>query len=377
MPQEQKSSEIAALTESGSGEAASSSTKWTLIYILLLAVSVGLLVAGNFVKIELAAHLLNELGIAGVVAFILALTIERVSAEEFRRRAERERKTLRQEFDRQTEAIKQDVFHQIYGRMLPPELRDELDDVLRSEFIRSELYLEFELTIEKDLQTSEEYVKSKCKTRSKIENITGQKRVFPLDYSIDQSPSDALRAEVKYLEFQASGCETEFLLKEGDLKNLVRTDENQIYLDIGSDPSRQIVVLPDHPTEMRIEYQAIRPMRGRGIYYSFTSHTGYLELTVFVKNRDLEVFAETYSSHPLKETNRHNKDNGYYNWEVKKPLLRHQAVHVNWRRPAALPKPAAVPQGAAAGTPVTSSAAGGSGSPTVPAAQPKSDSGGG
>jgi hypothetical protein len=198
MNQEERSRDSAtAESETGSDYSESSqSIKWTIIYSLLLAVSIGFLVGGYFVENRpLLAHLLNELGIAGVVAFILALTIERLSAEELRRRAERERKTLRQEFDRQTEAIKQDVFHQIYGRMLPPELRDELDDVLRSEFIRSELYLEFELTVEKDSQTSEEYVKSKCKTRSKIENITGQKESFPS--TIPSTSRRAMPSELK------------------------------------------------------------------------------------------------------------------------------------------------------------------------------------
>jgi hypothetical protein len=73
-------------SHSGSGQ----STKWTVIYILLLFLSGGSLVTGYFMAPEqksIWAQLLNELGIAGVVAFILALTIERVSAEEDRRRA--------------------------------------------------------------------------------------------------------------------------------------------------------------------------------------------------------------------------------------------------------------------------------------------------
>jgi hypothetical protein len=72
--------------DSGSGQ----STKWTVIYILLLLLSIGSLLAGYFIAPEqksIWAQLLNELGIAGVVAFILALTIERVSAEEDRRRS--------------------------------------------------------------------------------------------------------------------------------------------------------------------------------------------------------------------------------------------------------------------------------------------------
>jgi len=54
---------------------------WTATYILLLLISIGLMVLAFFLGTKtLAADLLNELGIAGFVAFVLALTTERLSA---------------------------------------------------------------------------------------------------------------------------------------------------------------------------------------------------------------------------------------------------------------------------------------------------------
>ncbi len=309
---------------------------WPITYILLLAISVGLLIGGYFVPREsFWSHLLNELGVAGIVAFVLALTIERLSADEFKRRAESERSLLRQEFrdlaKEERAAIKKDVFYQAYGRMIPQEIRDELDHhVLQADFIRSDLYLQFELTVEQDPKSSEEYVKSKCLTRSQIRNLSGKPRPFPIEHSIDSSPSEALRDEVKYLEFQSSGSETEFSLSESDLKNITRSDGGQVLLD--SSKARQVIVLPDRPTLLKIQYQGIRILAGGGIYFSFTSHTCDLELTVHVRNRDLEVFAEAYSPHPLAETERHDPSNGYYNWTIRKPLLSYQAIRVTWRR---------------------------------------------
>ncbi len=167
---------------------------WTVTYILLLGISGALLAGGYLVgKETFWEHLLNELGIAGVVAFVLALTIERLSADEFKRRAENERDLLRQEFrdlaKEERAAIKKDVFYQTYGRVLPQEIREELDhQVLQADFIRSELYLKFDLTIENDPNTSEDYVKSKCLTSSKIKNICGKSRSFPIEHAIDSSP---------------------------------------------------------------------------------------------------------------------------------------------------------------------------------------------
>ena len=322
--------------------------KWTATYLLLAAMSGVSLWAGFWAgETTLGGHLLSELGVAGIVAFVLAFTIERLSAEEFKRRAERERTALQEEFRKLAESerkeIKKDVFYQAYGNMLPKEIRDELDhQVLQSDFIRSHLYLQFELTIERDPRTSEEYVKSTCLTISHINNICGQRRVFPIKHFIDPSPSDALKDEVKYLEFRVSGSETEFSLNDADLKAMTRVDETQISLDLSKDRDRrEVVVLPDRPTKLTIQYQGIRTMRGGGIYFSFSSHTCELELTVNVKNRDLEVFAEAYSPHPLVETERHNPSNGYYNWTLKKPLLHNQATHVTWKRRVATQSPQA------------------------------------
>jgi hypothetical protein len=225
------------------------------------------------------------------------------------------------------------VFHQAYGSVLPPEIRDELEhQVLQSDFIRSGLYLQFELTIQKDPLTSEEYVRSKCLTKSRIANICGEAKIFPIEHSIRRSPSDALKDEVKYLEFQASGSETEFSLNESDLKTMTRSDEAEISLDLSRDREQRVVkVLPDRPTTLRIQYQGIRMKHGGYIYFSFTSHTCDLELTVHVKNCDLEVFAEAYSPHPLVKTDRHDPDNGYYNWTLEKPLLCYQGVNVTWK----------------------------------------------
>jgi hypothetical protein len=304
---------------------------WTLTYLLLVAFSGVCLLGGYWAGETLLGRLVSELGIAGLVAFVLALTIERLSTtalqEEFKKLAENERN-----------AIKRDVFHYVYGNILPQEIRDELDHyVLQSNFVRSDLYLQFELTIEKDPITGEEYVKSKCLTRSHIRNICGQSRIFPIKQSIDRSPSDALKGEVKYLEFSVSGAQDDFSLNESDLAPMTRAEDTKIRLVLSAD--RQVIVLPDQTTDLKIAYQGIRTLQGGGIYFFFTSHTCDLELTVNVMNRDLDVFAETLSPHELVETQRHDPDTGYYNWTLKKPLLSYQATHVSWKRRAAAQSP--------------------------------------
>ena len=161
--------------------------------------------------------------------------------------------------------------------------------------------------------------------------MSGTQRSFPIEHAIDRSPSEGLKDEVKYLEFQSSGSVTEFSFSESELKKLTRSDGGQISLEFSKE-TQQVIVLPDRPTSLRIQYQGIRVLDGGGIYFSFTSHTCDLELTVHVKNGDLEVFAEAYSPHRLAPTERHDPGNGYYNWTIKKPLLSYQAIRVTWQR---------------------------------------------
>jgi len=329
---------------------------WTVTYILLLLISVGLMVLAFYLgtKSSLCADLLNELGIAGFVAFVLALTIERLSAKEFELRAKRERDLLQEEFralaEQERTDLKRDVFYYTYGRILPQAIRDDLDHYfLQADFIRSNLYLQFDLTIETDPLTSKDYVKSIGFTSSHIRNLTGKPKALPIEHSIDPSPSDGLKNDVKFLEFVCTGSKNEISFTESQLATMTRRDAGGVALNLAED--QRVVVLPEEPTVLKIRYQGIRAMEGAGIYFFFTTHTCDLELTVHVKNRDLDVFAEAYSPHKLAQTDRHDPSTGYYNWAIEKPLLAYQAIRVNWRRasvpatqlsrPVAAPAPAA------------------------------------
>jgi hypothetical protein len=308
----------------------------TATYILLPLFSLGLIVLAFFLRTKpFWAELSKELGIAGFVAFALALTIERVSAEEFERRAKGERDLLEEQFKalaKQERAdLKKDVFYYTYGRNLPQAIRDDLDHYfLQADFIRSNLYLQFDLSIETDPVTGKDYVKSICFTSSQIQNLTVERKAFPIDPSIDRSPSDALEKDVKFLEFLCTGCANKISLNEAQLTAITRRDAGGVAFNLPQD--QQVVILPEEPTALKIRYQGIRAMEGAGIYFFFTTHTCDLELTVHVKNNDLDVFAEAYSPHELSETDRHDPAMGYYNWAIKEPLLAYQAIHVNWRR---------------------------------------------
>ncbi len=289
-----------------------------VIYGFLVIMSIISIIAGYFLEHwnGLLAHILNEIGIAGLVGFLLAMTIERLSAEEFRKLAEEERNV-----------IKTDVFHYVYGRRTPKVITDEIDtQILSSDFVRQDQSLGFVLDVVNDPRTQESYIRSKCTVNYKIRNITPDRKTFVFDHSIDKSPSSSLRDEVKYTSLVVSGCETPFELNEEQLRKKRTETETEIPLNV----DQKIVVLPEQPTIVKIEYQAIRNLKGGRIYFAFTNHAYDLDLTVHAPKRDIKVFAGAFSIYPLKETDRHQPSLGYYNWRLEKPLLAYQSIYITW-----------------------------------------------
>src|SRR5436190_9588841 len=119
-----------------------------IVYSTLLLLSFGALatgyvlekgidVGGRMIISPFLGHLVTEIGIAGLVGFILALTFERLSAGEFRKLARQER-----------DAIKTDVFHYVYGYGIPRPITDMIDkQILKSPFVRKNMRATFTLLI--------------------------------------------------------------------------------------------------------------------------------------------------------------------------------------------------------------------------------------
>lgn len=247
-----------------------------ILYVAWSLISVGLIIWSFFLaEASLLRHIVTELGISGLVGLILALTIERISAAEFKNSAKSERSALETEFRelaaRERNAIKSDVFHYVYGRNVPKEITDEIDhQILESKFVREGFVLRFDLETVTDPASKREYVKSTITSGYKIRNISGRPELFTLKNSIDRSPSESLAREVKFLSLQADGCQQSFHLDEGELEKRTVPEENRIRLKLSD--SEPILVLPEKSTKIRIQYRAIRHRTGGRLYFSFTNH---------------------------------------------------------------------------------------------------------
>jgi hypothetical protein len=292
-----------------------------IIYSVLLLASVAFMIIGylldHFWSLSLFAQLATEMGIALTIGVILALTIERLSAIEFRRLAQEER-----------DALKRNVFYYVYGRALPEAIRDEIDaQILKSNFLRSGLLLKFLLSTVEDPNTGETFIQSKCLVRYNVVNITNQPQVFPIRSSSHKSPIASLADRTKFLHFRAAGVESPIDLDEEALSSMRSVGET----DISLRPEITVPIPARREASVALEYQAIRTLSGGHILFALSTHACDLELLVQVPGREVTVLAAANAhNNPLMPTDAHEPSSGYYNWKIGRPLLPYQSIYVTW-----------------------------------------------
>jgi hypothetical protein len=353
--------------------------KKLVVYGSLLIVSIAFIAGGFLIpshleilscfslNAELIKHIITELGIAGVIGFVLALTIENLSAEEFRNLAAEERAK-----------IKVDVFQYVYGRNILPVIRDEIDrQILNANFMKKNHFIRFKLETIEDEATREKFILSNCKLEYEIHNLTKDTEKFKLRHRIDKSPGGALSSLVKFtrLSVKNSGTlcdwdEKTLQAKQKDdgttkpkltvvrivnsflkftrlrVKKTLQTkqkDDGTTKTDDGTTiplkPELTIDVRPKEPAFISVEYQGIRSLKGGRINFSFPNYTCDLDLTVHVPGREVQVSAGAFSPHRLQPGVNHDPSAGIYHWKLEKPLLSHQGIYIIWDPLVAQPYP--------------------------------------
>lgn len=313
------------------------------VYGLLIVFSLALLAFGyqlqHWGAHELIVHFANELGIAGLVGFFLAITIERLSQKEFRKLAEDERAQ-----------IKRDVFYYVYGHEIPLSIRDEIDaHILKIPYVRRRVVMQYELEPVQDDKTKEWYVLTTFTMNYDLENLTTDDKEFPFLAAVDKSPSTQYAA--KFLKLSAQGCKVPFSWDAEELARQQTEKENEIELHL---PDKIVLkskppaeedsekVAPPNLTHITLQTQSVRFLRGH-IDFLFTSHVCDLNLNVWADRR-LKVFADTFEQNPLEQveeppqeiswlTDRLKKSGELYYWKLKKPLLAYQAMKIWWTAP--------------------------------------------
>lgn len=293
-------------------------------YMLWGTFSLFLLIAGHVVENEyhwkLRSHILNELGVAGFVAIILAVTIEYVS----RKRDERR-------FKEEKEAIKNDVFEHVLGYRLPEGTFAALDDqILNASFFRKDFAIRYELFPLEDPG----FIKIRGQISYKVLNLTPERKDFPFRTGIEKAPIAELNDLVKFtvIRVRANGrdllkdLETEEKIK----KALDQSIPNHLHI------KQTISINGNDRASVTIRFEGVRAFQG-GSSFLLTPNVA-LGFQLFVEAWDgIDVTATSYLPETLKKGDQHLKKQNSYHWVLERPMLPYQGVYLSWRARAMPP----------------------------------------
>jgi hypothetical protein len=272
----------------------------------------------------------------------LAITIEKLSQDEFRKVAENERAE-----------IKRDVFYYVYGHDIPLAIRDEIDaHILKVPYVRRGVVMQYELQPIQESTTNEWYVLTTFTMNYKLENLTTEEFKFPFIAAIDKSPSEQFAKHTEFVRLSARGCKEPFDWHATELKGKQKDEDNELSLKLPD----AIVLLPKQSAEegtaisasrnlaqITLKTKTVRFLRSGHIDFIFTSHVCDLDLMVWADKR-LKVSASTFEQNPLEPVTeappsiswlneRLTETGELYYWKLKKPLLAYQALQISWTAP--------------------------------------------
>lgn len=274
---------------------------------------------------KLLAHFLNEVGLAGLIACGLAVTIERFSTREFVKHAQQLAADER-------EAIKHDVFHATFGHFVPKAIIDELtSQVLIETFLRKNFFMIYTLRPFVDVDTHSTYVLVEFEMKYDIINLSPYRRPFILKAAFSKPPLASLQDQAKFLSVCAEGCEQPFTIQEDDIRILARSGS---YISLNHQEPLWIKPGEDQATTITIHSQTVKHYAGGSSFFSVEYPTADLELTAHVYDRTLDVYSGATPVSPdfewMMETPRHRPQYGYFNWKLQRPLLAFQAIYLTW-----------------------------------------------
>lgn len=303
------------------------STRVVLVYAVLLLLALFAMGLSYYLehKSDFWSHVSRDVGISGLVGFILAMTFERLSAEEFKRLTRKDR-----------DAIKQDVFYYVLGYYLPSRIRNEItSQIVSSPFLRQSFVMDIELQIIDDQVTGRNYMKTVCKLWYEIVNLTPEMKTWSFGPYVDKAPVPSLAHETKFTKIKIEGAQNPIDLDEQALQK----PEHK-----GEDPTKTAIKLklPEHvkvekSAQVQVEYQTVRFLEAGHFHYVLNHHALDFQLIVRMVGPNIDpgikIFVDADPAR-LVPTLQHHPENHFYNWKIIRPLLPYQAIKVKWILPA-------------------------------------------
>lgn len=305
--------------------------KQIVLYSSLTVASAILITAGYALEIDgkkLLGHIVEELGIAVMIAIVLALTIEHQSRkrEERRQEADRQRDEERREAER--EEIKKNVFDHVLGYRLPEGIFAELDNqILNAWFIRSEFSVLYRLSV---LETDPRFLKIDGTLSYNIVNLTPEIRPYTFTTSIEKAPIEELDELVKFKSVRVTGCATPLVLDtEESLEKEVDHETRPNHKVI----SKSIEIMPKVNALAVINFDVLRILQGGSSFILTPVQTLGFELIVHAP-KNVDVLATAYLRETFEKGKFHSPSSGTFHWKLNRPMLPYQGVYLTWKSKA-------------------------------------------
>ena len=272
-------------------------------------------------KSQFWSHVFRDVGISGLVGFILAMTFERLSAEEFKRLTRKDR-----------DAIKQDVFYYVLGYYLPSRIRNEItSQIVSSPFLRQSCVMDVELQIISDPDTGRNYMKTICKLWYEIVNLTPEMRTWSFGPYVDKAPVPSLAHETKFTKIKIEGAQNPIDLDEQALQKPEHKGEDSTRTAIRLKLPEPVKV--ETSAKVHVEYQTVRFLEAGHFHYVLSHHALDFELIVRMVGPNIDpgikIFVDAEPAR-LVPTLKHHPESHFYNWKIIRPLLPYQAIKVKW-----------------------------------------------
>ena len=324
----------------------------------------------NSLVLNLGVHLFRDIGIAFLIAAIVAVTIERWHKEAiheqlngFFDKSSKQSDMAIQSFivsaKEKIDVVGTNFIHAAYGKSMPPELFKVVEEsIFKANFIRSSIVIWVELN-----NLSESYLKviqgevkkifkpfldfyETCKVPEngdvssgcieelvavrtslsyKVRNVSGETIPYPVFLEVDVpfAGCAADRQGVKPISVRVNNKEQ---IKEG-VENPVVTeqpDPTKVIFDWGS-----VAVKPNEVIDIQILLYSIRRKRDQEMW-SFRNPCEGIEVGVEDCNGDKEIYLELMM--PLKETSaKKNPNTNMACLKTEKFLLPYQGVKIKWK----------------------------------------------
>lgn len=322
------------------------------LYVLVVIVSLLAIMASicmhEYLHVkELYSHLVRDIGIAGLVAFGLSLTVERVSKKEFIHLANEQRDSFIEEFNKEVDkdrearqtlfntmiedeknVIKRNVFEYVYGHGLPPAIIREIDaQILRSHFVRDTLNVKHTLL---PYDKSQEFIKIITENRFIVRNLMMEEKIFEWSAMIESEPRPEFHGDAKFTKLIIQNESESVNLSEPEL--LQQSDRNKVPGHIVI--PKNIKMKPGSSVEVICLMQTIMPKNnGYDIFISAPAPTMQLDLRVDVVDLNLIVHAYPFHRDNLIKDTDHQIHKNSYHWKLNSPVLPHQGCYLCWHIP--------------------------------------------